>query len=81
LKENGEDIPLTSENISQYLDSALDFYFGSGIERQVKAFKEGFETFLPLVRSSFQAYTDFLLGKVANVPTRRARPSTMRRKI
>eukprot|EP01127_Copromyxa_protea_P020884 TRINITY_DN7039_c2_g1_i1.p1 TRINITY_DN7039_c2_g1~~TRINITY_DN7039_c2_g1_i1.p1 ORF type:complete len:648 (-),score=143.82 TRINITY_DN7039_c2_g1_i1:12-1955(-) len=50
LKEGGEEIDLTVNNLEDYLDATLEFFFGAGIEKQVAAFKEGFEAFLPLER-------------------------------
>lgn len=49
LKENGEDIELTSQNLPDYLDAVFDFYLGSGVEKQFNSFKEGFTKFLALV--------------------------------
>ncbi|CAH2105537.1 unnamed protein product [Euphydryas editha] len=43
LKENGENIPVTSENKSEYVDLYVDFLLNKSVEKQFKAFNQGFQ--------------------------------------
>ena len=42
LKPNGEDILLTMNNIEEYVNLIYDYLFYKGVDKIVKAFKEGF---------------------------------------
>mmetsp|Transcript_10582 Transcript_10582/g.21865 ORF Transcript_10582/g.21865 Transcript_10582/m.21865 type:complete len:533 (-) Transcript_10582:2011-3609(-) len=48
LCANGGDTLVTGANLSRFVDSVLDAYFGSGTEKQFAKFKEGFEGVFPL---------------------------------
>jgi E3 ubiquitin-protein ligase TRIP12 len=48
LKENGNDILVTMDNLSEYISLINDMFLGSGIEKQLEAFKCGFNQFLPI---------------------------------
>jgi len=53
LVENGAAVDVTRHNLSEYVSSVFDFFFGSGINRQLEAFKEGFQAFIPLENLQF----------------------------
>ncbi|KAF8659836.1 hypothetical protein AX16_001721 [Volvariella volvacea WC 439] len=55
LRPGGRDIAVTSENVNEYIDAVLDAIIGSGVQVQVKAFKEGFSKVFPV--SDLQAFT------------------------
>ncbi|KEF63848.1 E3 ubiquitin-protein ligase TRIP12 [Exophiala aquamarina CBS 119918] len=42
LAENGQEIPVTMDNVQDYVDKVLDLSLGSGVRRQVEAFQTGF---------------------------------------
>jgi E3 ubiquitin-protein ligase HECTD1 len=44
LKPNGADINVTEENVEEYVDLMIDFVFKTGIEPQLQAFKDGFDS-------------------------------------
>jgi len=48
LKEKGESIDLTIDNLEEFIELTAQLYLSKGIESQIKAFKEGFEYFLPI---------------------------------
>uniref|UniRef100_A0A6B2L2X7 HECT domain-containing protein n=1 Tax=Arcella intermedia TaxID=1963864 RepID=A0A6B2L2X7_9EUKA len=50
LIENGENVEVTLENLDEYIIRLSDFYLNKGIQKQMNAFKEGFEQFVPLER-------------------------------
>lgn len=43
LKENGENISVTHENKSEYVDLYVDFLLNKSVENQFKAFNQGFQ--------------------------------------
>ncbi|XP_047528623.1 probable E3 ubiquitin-protein ligase HERC4 isoform X1 [Vanessa atalanta] len=43
LKENGENLPVTHENKSEYVDLYVDFLLNKSVEKQFKAFNQGFQ--------------------------------------
>lgn len=47
LKENGENIEVTNENKKEYVDLYVDFILRKEIEKQIKAFCEGFDELIP----------------------------------
>lgn len=48
VQPNGSDIPVTAENVSEYITEVLDAIIGKGIAIQVKAFREGFSKVFPI---------------------------------
>lgn len=42
LTENGSNVPVTIENVDLYVDRVVDLTLGSGVRRQVEAFRQGF---------------------------------------
>jgi len=50
LKENGNDILVTMDNLDEYVSLITDMFLHRGIEKQVEAFKSGFNQFLPIER-------------------------------
>ncbi|KAI6126477.1 ubiquitin-protein ligase [Pisolithus croceorrhizus] len=55
LRPGGRDIPVTSENVEQYIHDVLDAIIGSGVQSQAKAFREGFSKVFPI--SDLQAFS------------------------
>ncbi|KAF7117938.1 hypothetical protein CNMCM5793_007288 [Aspergillus hiratsukae] len=47
LIDNGSNIPVTIENVDQYVDRVVDMTLGSGVQRQVEAFRTGFSQVFP----------------------------------
>lgn len=48
LKANGSQIPVTIHNVDEYLELVMDAVTGSGIARQVEAFRSGFDGVFPV---------------------------------
>ena len=42
LIPNGSDVPVTIDNVDTYVDRVVDMTLGSGVRRQVEAFRKGF---------------------------------------
>ncbi|KAJ5380649.1 uncharacterized protein N7496_003077 [Penicillium cataractarum] len=55
LTEDGSNVPLTIENVDQYVESVIDMTLGSGVWRQVDAFRAGFSQVFPF--SALRAFT------------------------
>ncbi|KAL4078725.1 hypothetical protein V8B97DRAFT_1933082 [Scleroderma yunnanense] len=55
LRPGGRDIPVTSENVEQYIHEVLDAIIGSGVQSQAKAFREGFSKVFPI--TDLQAFS------------------------
>ncbi|RAK96133.1 HECT-type E3 ubiquitin transferase UFD4 [Aspergillus ibericus CBS 121593] len=47
LIKNGSNIPVTIENVDLYVDRVVDMTLGSGVQRQVEAFRAGFSQVFP----------------------------------
>jgi len=66
LVPNGSNIPVTMDNVGQYLDKVIDLTLGSGVQRQVDAFRAGFSQVFPY--SALKAFTPnelvMLFGRV-----------------
>jgi len=66
LIKNGKDIPITIENVGEYVDKVIDLTLGSGIQRQVDAFRTGFSQVFPF--TALRAFTPdelvMLFGRV-----------------
>lgn len=45
---DGANIPVTSENVNEYVAEVLDAILGKGAAIQVKAFKDGFSKVFPI---------------------------------
>ncbi|XP_076442551.1 E3 ubiquitin-protein ligase HECTD1-like isoform X4 [Babylonia areolata] len=48
LKLDGENEDVTLDNVEEYIDLVMDFCFNSGIQRQMDAFREGFNVVFPM---------------------------------
>lgn len=55
LVPNGAQVMLTIDNVDQYLDRVIDMTLGSGVRRQVDAFRTGFSQVFPY--SALSAFT------------------------
>ncbi|KAI9666138.1 MAG: Ubiquitin fusion degradation protein 4 [Bathelium mastoideum] len=55
LLANGSNTPVTIDNVNAYVDSVVDFTLGSGVQRQVDAFRAGFTTVFPY--TALRAFT------------------------
>ncbi|OQD81025.1 hypothetical protein PENANT_c030G07908 [Penicillium antarcticum] len=55
LIPGGSDVPLTIENVAIYIERVIDMTLGSGVRRQVDAFRAGFSQVFPF--SSLRAFT------------------------
>lgn len=55
LVANGSQVKLTMENVDQYLERVVDATLGSGVRRQVDAFRAGFSQVFPY--SALRAFT------------------------
>ena len=55
LLPNGSTIPVTIDNVDIYLDKVIDMTLGSGVQRQVDAFRAGFTQVFPY--SALSAFT------------------------
>ena len=66
LIDNGANIPVTIDNVALYVDKVIDFTLGSGVQRQVDAFRVGFSQVFPF--SALRAFTPhelvMLFGRV-----------------
>ncbi|KAG4032646.1 hypothetical protein MFRU_006g01160 [Monilinia fructicola] len=66
LLPNGSNIPVTIENVDLYLEKVIDMTLGSGVQRQVDAFRAGFTQVFPY--SALKAFTPdelvMLFGRV-----------------
>ncbi|KAF2242282.1 hypothetical protein BU26DRAFT_570966 [Trematosphaeria pertusa] len=66
LVEKGAEQPVTIDNVDTYVDKVLDFTLGSGVQRQVDAFRSGFSEVFPY--SALKAFTPdelvMLFGRV-----------------
>ncbi|KAF2198423.1 hypothetical protein GQ43DRAFT_443363 [Delitschia confertaspora ATCC 74209] len=66
LVENGRDKLVTIENVNLYIDKIIDLTVGSGVHRQVDAFRAGFSQVFPY--SALKAFTPdelvMLFGRV-----------------
>ncbi|KAI9712839.1 MAG: Ubiquitin fusion degradation protein 4 [Bogoriella megaspora] len=55
LIEGGSDKPVTIENVDAYVESVIDFTLGSGVQKQVEAFRSGFSQVFPY--TALRAFT------------------------
>ena len=55
LKLGGRDIPVTSDNVEEYIHEILEAIIGKGAQLQAKAFREGFSKVFPI--SDLQAFS------------------------
>ena len=55
MQPDGKDIPVTAENVHEYVNEVLDAIIGKGASLQAKAFREGFSKVFPL--SDLQAFS------------------------
>lgn len=55
LTADGSNVPLTIDNVDQYVDGVIDMTLGSGVRRQVDAFRSGFSQVFPF--SALRAFT------------------------
>ena len=66
LVPGGSDVPVTIDNVAEYIERVLDLSLGSGVRRQADAFNNGFTDVFPA--SSLRAFTPnelvMLFGRV-----------------
>lgn len=62
LVPNGSQIMLTIDNVDQYLEKVIDMTLGSGVRRQVDAFRTGFSQVFP-----YQALSAFTPEELCNL--------------
>lgn len=66
LVEGGNEKPVTIENVGQYVEKVIDMTLGSGVQRQVDAFRAGFSQVFPY--TALKAFTPselvMLFGRV-----------------
>lgn len=66
LEKNGGNLPVTIYNVGRYVDAVIDLTLGSGVQRQVEAFKAGFSQVFPY--TALRAFTPdelvMLFGRV-----------------
>jgi len=66
LLPNGAHTPVTIENVGEYVEKVIDMTLGSGVQRQVDAFRAGFSQVFPY--SALRAFTPdelvMLFGRV-----------------
>lgn len=66
LLPNGANIPVTIENVGTYIEKVVDAVLGSGIQKQIDAFRQGFSQVFPY--SALSAFTPnelvMLFGRV-----------------
>ncbi|KAL8718680.1 MAG: hypothetical protein Q9225_004216 [Loekoesia sp. 1 TL-2023] len=66
LVKEGSEKPVTIENVGEYVDKVIDLTLGSGVQRQVDAFRAGFAQVFPY--SALKAFTPselvMLFGRV-----------------
>ncbi|KAF3389483.1 hypothetical protein F1880_003807 [Penicillium rolfsii] len=55
LIADGSNVPLTIDNVDQYVEGVIDMTLGSGVRRQVDAFRAGFSQVFPF--SALRAFT------------------------
>ncbi|KAF8422650.1 hypothetical protein EV426DRAFT_161329 [Tirmania nivea] len=55
LEKNGANLPVTIYNVGRYVDAVINLTLGSGVQRQVEAFKTGFSQVFPY--SALRAFT------------------------
>ncbi|KAL8763487.1 MAG: hypothetical protein Q9184_000699 [Pyrenodesmia sp. 2 TL-2023] len=66
LVEGGNEKPVTIENVGEYVEKVIDMTLGSGVQRQVEAFRAGFSQVFPY--TALKAFTPselvMLFGRV-----------------
>ncbi|KAI0738636.1 hypothetical protein C8Q80DRAFT_1206571 [Daedaleopsis nitida] len=55
LKPGGRDIPVTEDNVEEYIREVIDAIVGKGAQAQAQAFREGFSKVFPI--TDLQAFT------------------------
>ncbi|KAI9315172.1 hypothetical protein BX666DRAFT_2019860 [Dichotomocladium elegans] len=60
LKKMGADIPVTINNIEEYIDLVLDKIVGSGVAKQVDAFRQGFDELFALDDLKILTYSELV---------------------
>ncbi|KAI8996413.1 hypothetical protein BD414DRAFT_455102 [Trametes punicea] len=55
LRPGGRDIPVTADNVDEYIKEVIDAIIGKGAQAQAEAFREGFSKVFPI--SDLQAFT------------------------
>ncbi|KAI0352109.1 hypothetical protein OH77DRAFT_1428880 [Trametes cingulata] len=55
LRPGGRDIPVTADNVDEYIQEVIDAIIGKGAQAQAQAFREGFSKVFPI--SDLQAFT------------------------
>lgn len=60
LKKFGSDIPVTIQNVEEYIERLIDTIAGSGIEQQINAFREGFNELFAIDDLKILTYTELV---------------------
>jgi E3 ubiquitin-protein ligase TRIP12 len=55
LQADGQNMPVTMDNVGLYVDKVLDFTLGTGVQKQAEAFASGFSQVFPF--SALRAFT------------------------
>lgn len=55
LRPGGREIPVTSDNVEDYIEAVIDAIIGKGVQRQAKALRDGFSKVFPI--SDLQAFS------------------------
>ncbi|KAI9062557.1 hypothetical protein FKP32DRAFT_1593207 [Trametes sanguinea] len=55
LRPGGRDIPVTTDNVDEYIQEVIDAIIGKGAQTQAQAFREGFSKVFPI--GDLQAFT------------------------
>eukprot|EP00795_Rhopilema_esculentum_P016382 gene16382-7784_t len=63
LKKNGKDIPVTIDNLEEYIKLVVHWTLIEGVSKQFQAFKEGFESVFPIasLQMFYSSEIDLLL--------------------
>ncbi|CAO3648658.1 unnamed protein product [Cunninghamella echinulata] len=61
LKSQGDEVPVTIQNVSEYLELLIDTYVGSGVSKQIDAFRSGFNECFPIDDLKILTYEELVL--------------------
>jgi len=69
LKEDGANIPVTDENKQEYIDLLIEHSINSGVEEQLKAFRNGLYEIIPddLLKIFDERELELLIGGLNNI--------------
>ncbi|EIE76075.1 hypothetical protein RO3G_00779 [Rhizopus delemar RA 99-880] len=60
LKPDGAEIPVTIQNVEQYVEAIIDAVTGSGVSQQIEAFKEGFNDLFAIEDLKLLTYSELV---------------------